>query len=394
VDVNGELDVCLRVGFKTPLNEEGLAARMQSLQQRHGDTSYYVVEDRAYLVQPRNAPESPAGNWLITCPKELAPELIDSAGEPPPLVRDIERLAESTDADRHFTVIVAPKFLDAGGNELLVDAAAPLHDAIQRLVGAEATAVLLSGHFADNFFVEIRATPTLNIPPRRLAATLHERIAAVPAAVEEMVLAESWHPYGRKVLARFPGMLRALARYSRAGEDNRQAVVRAYLPASAGHNLLLAAELLLTQPRAREDAFPMVASDAASPPATIAKQLDRATSLTFAKETLERGLELLADDIGVEIAINGADLQLEGITKNQSLALEMRDRPAREILLEILLRANPDRTAAGPDDPKQKLIYTVDEAGSNAPGRIIVTTRAAAERRGDRIPAEFLLKND
>ena len=48
------------------------------------------------------------------------------------------------------------------------------------------------------------------------------------------------------------------------------------------------------------------------------------------------------------------------MTQNQTLALELRDKPAGEILVEILRRANPDRTATGPADPRQKLVYVVE----------------------------------
>jgi hypothetical protein len=187
-------------------------------------------------------------------------------------------------------------------------------------------------------------------------------------------------------------MLRALARYSRAGDEHRQAVLRAYLPSSAGHNLLMAAELLLTQPRQVESASGEQPSPTARP-ATLEERLAQTGSLTFTKESLERALELLAEDTGIEMVIQGGDLQLEGITKNQSLGLQMRDRPVQEILVEILLKANPDRTASGPADPRQKLVYTVERREPDDAGRIIVTTRAAAEKRNLPLPDAFLVKD-
>jgi hypothetical protein len=151
----------------------------------------------------------------------------------------------------------------------------------------------------------------------------------------------------------------------------------------------MAAELLLTQPRAGESTT-TVESPGDAKPSTIEERLAAATSLSFTKDSLERALELLAEDIGVEISLQGADLQLDGITKNQSLALDLRNRPAREILLEILLRANSDRTATGPTDPRQKLVYVIQPDQAGRPGRIIVTTRTAAEKREDRLPDVFL----
>lgn len=382
-----QLEASLRVEFATPIDDAALAKRLPAAKQaEQGDVPTRTLDGRSYFLVKEPAPA------LIVAPTALAAELVDSMGEAPPLVRDVEALAEQSDDDRDATVIVSPKFLQASGNELLTAEAAPLHDALHWLLGEEATAIALSLDWGDDFFAELRATPALNVPPRRLAAKLRERIVAMPAEIEETVLAEPWHPYGRKVIARLPGMLRTLARYTRAGEEDREAIVQAYLPAAAGHNLLMAGELLLTQPHG-DDANAMTGAPAAAPsaPASLAEKLAGKTSLSFTKESLEQAVALLAEDMGVEIVIVGGDLQLDGITKNQSLGLDLRDRPAGEILVEILLRANPDRQATGPADPRQKLVYVVEPTTTGAAERIIVTTRTAAAKRGDRLPEPFRL---
>ena len=98
---------------------------------------------------------------------------------------------------------------------------------------------------------------------------------------------------------------------------------------------------------------------------------------------------MLADDIGVPIELLGRDLESEGITKNQSFGLDLRDRPAAEILLAVLRQANPDRTTSSPADPEQKLVYLVRETVGLQAGAIVVTTRAAAKERGNKLPAVF-----
>ncbi|MBL9162632.1 MAG: hypothetical protein JNL18_07880 [Planctomycetaceae bacterium] len=384
VNDDHQLEATLRAEFATPLDGAALAGRFPAARRTElAGLTMYTQDGRAYFVAQGPAPV------LVVTSVALAAELIESAGDAPPLVRDIEALVEHTDADRDVTLIVAPKFLQASGHELLAAAAAPLHDGLRWLLGDEATAIALSVDWGDNFFAELRATPALNIPPRRLAAKLRDRVAAMPAAVEEMVLAEPWHVYGRKVIARLPGMLRTLARYTRAGDEDGEAIVRSYLPAAAGHNLLMAGELLLTQPHG--DGAEHSAPNDAGPPlrVSVAEKLAAKTSLSFTKESLEQALALLAEDVGVEIVIAGGDLQLDGITKNQSLGLDLRDRPASEILLEILLRANPDRQATGPGDPRQKLVYVIEPTTTGAAERIIVTTRTAAAKRGDQLPEPF-----
>ncbi|WP_428305297.1 hypothetical protein [Lacipirellula sp.] len=384
VSDDNKLETTLRVEFAEPFDSAALTERTaKATSSQIEGVAIRTESGRAYFLANEPTPA------LIITPAALAEDLVESAGEAPPLVRDIEALVAHSDAEHAATLIVAPKFLQASGNDLLTAEAAPLHDVIQRLLGNEATAVMLSADLRDDLFLELRATPTLNVPAIRLAAKMRERIAAAPQEVEDALAAATWHPYGRKVIARLPGMLRILARYARSGVDDRQAVVNAYLPARAGHNLLTAGELLLTLPHGGDAAIASAAAGAKTPTST-AEKLAAKTSLSFTKESLEQAVALLAEDTGLEITIAGSDLQLDGITKNQSLGLDLRDRPASEILLEILLRANPDRQATGPADPRQKLVYVIEPTTTGAAERIIVTTRTAAEKRGDRLPAAFL----
>ena len=89
------------------------------------------------------------------------------------------------------------------------------------------------------------------------------------------------------------------------------------------------------------------------------------------------------------ITILGPDLQADGITRNQQLAIDIEDRPAEEILVEILRRANPDKSATGPDDPRQKLVYVLKPAAPGGAEAIFITTRARAAERQETLPVVF-----
>ena len=379
----GNLAACIRVELVKSWDENELAERFPNGRTVGRDDLHRMVDDWSYLL-----PKSSSGRTLVVCPTELASELVESEGEAPQLVRDMEGLLAQSDADRTATIILAPRFLDAGGSRLLSDAAAPLREALRWLVEADATAVALSADLRDNLYVELSAAPALNVRPRQLAASLEARVDDAPDAVEGIIAGRSWQPYGRSVLSRLPAMLRTLAACVRVGEEDKHAVLNCHLPSIAGHNLLMGAELLLSQLRDEATA----PGELSAAERTVTERLGRPTSLSFAKDTLQRAIELLADDLDVEIVIEGRDLQAEGITRNQSFDIDLRDRPAREILVEILRRANPDRSAASPADPRQKLVYVVEPAVGPVEGRIIVTTRWAAEKRGLPLPAEFLGK--
>jgi hypothetical protein len=57
-----------------------------------------------------------------------------------------------------------------------------------------------------------------------------------------------------------------------------------------------------------------------------------------------------------------------------------------------VLGANPDKTAAGPKDPKQSLIWViVDDPANPGTPEIMITTRQAAQNKGYELPSEFVV---
>jgi hypothetical protein len=177
------------------------------------------------------------------------------------------------------------------------------------------------------------------------------------------------------LVLRLPGMLRVLASQLRSGAEGKGVVLNAYLPRHAPHNIALAAELALAQ----TPGAPVAASagPAAAEPQSALEKLNRKMTLTFAKDNLERSIQMLSDETGVPMEILGGDLQLEGITKNQSFGLDETDKTADEILRVILAKSNPEG----------KLVYIVKERDGEE--WVLITTRAAVEKRGDPLPPAY-----
>jgi hypothetical protein len=171
-------------------------------------------------------------------------------------------------------------------------------------------------------------------------------------------------------------MLRQMALATRFAADEDRTLLRAYLPAIAAHNLAQATELAL-----HEGSATAAAASGSAPteaPATgIAGKLQRKISLSFPRDTLEKAVEMWSSEAGVKAVILGSDLQLDGITKNQSFKLEERDQPAEAILCRILKEASPDG----------KLVYVLKPDGDEVV--VQITTIAAATKRGDALPPGF-----
>jgi hypothetical protein len=115
----------------------------------------------------------------------------------------------------------------------------------------------------------------------------------------------------------------------------------------------------------------------AAAPAGSAGGLQKKMSLVFAKDTLEKSIQMLSDEIGIPMEILGGDLQLEGITKNQSFGLDERDKSADAVLRTILAKS----------DSAGRLVYVIRKR--DGVESIEITTKAAAAKRGDTLPAGF-----
>lgn len=376
----GELDYCLRLRLNQNWSLEAMSKRVPMISNEAGFYGFRSAGGRACHLSIHS--EKPT---LVSCAAGSLETALSNAVEAPLFAREMQRVLQRTDATRMATLVFAGKFLQISGEKFTHETSQPLLETLIDFLGDEATATALSAHWDENFFLELQSTVALNERPHRFAKLLAQRVAAGSDQIEEVIFAQPLHPYGRKVLARFPAMLRKLGNYTRGGEDAGLSVLRCYLPLPAGHNLLMATELLLNSPT---DSPVAAAKTQAAEPQAIRQRLQQTTSLVFPKETLQRALEMLSEDLSVPIEIAGRDLHLEGITKNQSFALDLRNRPAEEILLAVLQRANPDQTASGPRDVKQKLVYVVrNRAGQGS--AIVVTTRSAAHDRNEKLPAVF-----
>ena len=335
----------------------------------HKTHTIYQRQDRAYYLPPDES-----GRVALVGPTPLIKELLEHGGDPL-LRRGIRQLLRTSDAARHVNLVLTPSYLLTDGKSLLAGDLARLHEPLEHCFDMRVQAVLASAHLGDELFLELRAVGPSDVRPEQLAQQLHERLVQQGERLEHYVAALSPQPYGRLVVHRFPRMVQLATSFTRFAGQDRQAVLRCYLPGCAAHNLVMGAELTLFENPGMSSVDSAGPPPPSSPPTAA---LDRMVSLSFPRDTLERTMEMLSSEMGIPITILGSDLQLEGITKNQSFGLDERDQRAREVLLKVLKLANPDG----------KLVYLLkpDESGNET---LFITTRAAVARRGERLPPEF-----
>ncbi|MCA9246469.1 MAG: protein kinase [Planctomycetales bacterium] len=383
-DASGAIQTSLLVQPTTPIDEASLVGRWGNPSASNLDgLKYYAAAGRAYIVPPgSNGP-------FIIVPQAAVQDVATSRGGAPLLSREIEELIDGSDVSRHVTLVFAPFYLFGDGRELLTGELSALRDPLFYFLGDdEMKAVALSAHLDDRLFVEMRFRGDLELPPRQMADKLRDRLRDIPGKLEGYVADQQFSSYSRRILFRYPSMIAFLHRFTRTGASGDEAVLRAYQPGIAAHNLLLGTELLL----AESTGAGTVTAPAATPkgPTTIAEKMDQRIDLSFPRNTLEVSIQLLSEEVGVPMEIIGGDLQLDGITKNQSFGIDLRDKPAWEILTQIMVLANPDKASTGPSDEKQKLVYVIKPKAPGEEEVVFITTRAQAAKRGDKLPDQFV----
>jgi serine/threonine-protein kinase len=326
-------------------------------------------------------PPKPEGTLLVLGTAATIQEVIKLAGQSPPTPRPIEKLLRTSDDQRLATLVWMPNVDLQIASDLPSDNPGQiLLSWARHFLGIEARAAALSANLSDgNLFLELRVEGPLTRSPEIVARECKDRLAQLGGDMENKFKELSLDAYDKPLLTRFAQMVKLLDKYTRTGAEEDQAILRCYLPAVAAENLAIETELALVEGMAAPTAGKTdLAAQNSQSLQTMSQRLKRVTTLSFARDTLEKAIQMLADDLGIKAEIIGSDLQLEGITKNQSFGLDEKDKPADEILRDIMLKANPDG----------KLVYVIKRNPSDEE-TLCITTRQAVAKRGDALPPEL-----
>lgn len=258
---------------------------------------------------------------------------------------DLELILKASDSDRLFTCAFPGNFLTTGaGQDMFTGVAARLKDPLNAFLAVNdagpAKAALLSMHLNENFFMELRVIPPVGQSSTAVAKEFNDRIAGLPRQIKLYVNGLFKTPYSNNVLIDFDEMMKAVPTYTRAGADDEQIVLRTYLPPAAAQHLALCTYTSLQENYGGGVATTTVANTG-SKAKTFDERLNTKIDMEFNRNPLEVTMQLLSEALGIDIQILGSDLELDGITKNQSSGMNEKNKPGREILLGFLGRAHP-----------------------------------------------------
>ena len=137
---------------------------------------------------------------------------------------------------------------------------------------------------------------------------------------------------------------------------------------------------------------------------TIESVLERKLDFLVEDQSLAEALDALHLEVrktipntkDFSILIIGNDLREEGITRNQRInELKLKQVTIKDVLNNIVVKANPNREVRDPSDPRQQLVWTIGPDLKDKEKKVIlITTRRAAKAKEYQLPVDFSPKDE
>ncbi|TWU37401.1 protein kinase domain-containing protein [Novipirellula artificiosorum] len=397
---DGWPEVSLAIMLRDSIAIEDLVERWEvaASHTAEGTTIYASDElgDDAYFVaRVDREPESQVTQFAVGSIARMQ-EVAANEGADIPLPRNMQSLWDASSDQADFAIMVTPNFIFSDARRLLQVSAPKWVDPLKSLlIPNVATALLVADFDDERLYAETRFSPSGGMTGAALLGQLRSAVEGTPGWAETFILESTADPSWRLLANRLPSMMRFVASQTRYGLNDQIAIANVYVPAKAAPQLGLATLWAFNTTSKSRPSVPTVTAKEL----TLEELLDRKMSIAFDQESLEFGINLIVEQFadslpeGTQVPavrIVGSDLQKMGITQNQQIRdFSRQGLPFRQVLTDLLLGANPDKTATGSHDPKQALIWVVAD-DPQRPGKevILVTTRQAVVGRYD-LPAEF-----
>ncbi|MBT6641955.1 MAG: hypothetical protein HOB45_02350 [Planctomycetaceae bacterium] len=255
----------------------------------------------------------------------------------------------------------------------------PLLEPIGHMLGDDCPAAAVSIHLDDRTYFELDAVSPAVGSARSLKQHLENDLRKVSEKIEAVISGRDLDAYGRLLVIRLPELLRLWQQNIRIGAEGRNLVVaNSYLPELAAHNIVLAGSLLLEQIIANPVGLNVGEATSLNIQESVVSRLQKPVTLAFDSDSLETAVEMLSEATRVIIEIAGNDLELQGITKNQSFSLSERGRSGADVLLTILQKS---------EGKPGQLVYVFRKDGEH--DKVVITTKISAQQRGERLPEVF-----
>ncbi|MEL7498809.1 MAG: protein kinase [Planctomycetota bacterium] len=316
-----------------------------------------------------------------------------------PLGGSLQNVAEWSDSKRHVNFLfLRPSLFNDRGQAWMGPQLADFNRELSVMIPDGVQGGSIGLHLAAGSYVEVRFDRIVDLTAGALRQRMETDLRARRDQLTDYIGLIQPNAYWDRVRVKYAGMLADVSRRFRWSVERREVVGNCWLPPSAAHNLVAASELVSSF---AAGSGAVVMTDQPKAPQSLQELLAAKRDLEIANPP---DLNVLMADLKTEIdsdygglpfdwdiKLIGADLEADGITKNQRPGeLVMNQKSLSEILTSIMVSANPSKDITGASDPNCKLIWVVaeDPVGSGKRS-ILITTRAAAASKGYELPQPF-----
>ncbi len=385
----------LLLAWQSPTATEAGSGSRYYVSEATNQGYYLFANDLA--AEPGSAPDSISR--FSFGPKNLTADVASHSGASV-LAGPLKTMSDWTDRDRHINVLfLRTALINDEGQQLMGDRLQAFNRELAILIPDSVTGGLISLHLEAGTFFEMMLTRNLDLKADELTDQFEQLMRSQRERLIQFVMAIPPSPYWDKVRVKYGNMLTDFFRNLRWGVEHEEVIINGWLPPMAAHNLLAATELVISFSSGSTGTI--VPTQFSTGPRTMTELLDVKRDLNIANPP---DLNLLMADIENEInedfpglpfkfriRLMGADLQLDGITKNQRpSALNIQQQTLAEILTQIMTAANPSKDITGPSDPACKLVWVVaDDPESPGELAVLITTRDAAKKKSYELPPAF-----
>jgi eukaryotic-like serine/threonine-protein kinase len=375
---------CSVVQLRSPSDQDALLTRWGNPNAVPDLDSVFQKGNVAYFI-----PSDANGQTFVMGP--LEPGIRDVAdGAPLLMQRELGRLLQTSDADRHVTILFARDFFRGDGKMLFGGTKKRGLEQLEWFFGNGLKAGMVGLHFGDPFYFELRAQNDVTIDPVTLSVNLRTRADEIPTMMEDYLLTLNPPQYWARIKARMRDMIYELHAQTRSGVDREQAMLNSVLPGVAAHNLAFGGEMLLALAPGGSAAMAGPVAKTRPTPKSLEELLNAPISLAFGSDDMILAMQKLEEAVRstfvdlsfpFKVKIMGTHLQLEGITQNQRINdFDAKDIKVADILTSMVSKANPITTVKDPSEIDQKLIWVVaPDPSDESKNIILITTRTSAD---------------
>jgi serine/threonine protein kinase len=399
----GKPEIAIRFTLNTELPLTELKAKWGNVQEAKSGKSTIFTNDRseAYFITLDALASDQKVKTFTVGPQKRIDELVALDGGLPPLRRQLEQLHRRTDANADLTILFAPGFLFTDGRQILSTSVPALREPLAQILATDMQAGMLTTTLKPNWYVEVRLVGNADQDASRIATDLNQRFTNLPDEIESRTIAGTFDSSWGKLSLRYPQMLRELLKHLRVNVEDGQAIANFYLPKVAAPNLIVASWLAAHSDSAKT----LVANNnepTDQPTITPDQFLDRPIKLAFDQESLEIALQSIAEATAdglpasqpkLAMELDYSSMEKDGITQNQQIRQFMHNgKPLREVLTELVKRANPTPGIQDTTSAEMKFVWILVDAADKPGGKkVLLTTRAYVADKKLTLSKEFAM---